>query len=254
MKTQAIIFDLDGTAVDSPQYSLPSRRLVNAIRKAEKEYFICAATGRVWSFANEILQALSLKDPCIISGGSQICNPKTGEILWQSNIPDAALHKALEIFKDYSKYKILYNDYTTNDYFNGGYDAKDLEIKQPVYFLEQVFIPKKEVQQIVDRLNKIEGIAVVLTIAQKPGMNDIQIMSSAATKEHSVAELLNRIGVNATDTIGIGDGHNDIHLFNAVGHKVAMSNGVPEVKDLADEITDDIKDDGMAKYLERLVA
>jgi hydroxymethylpyrimidine pyrophosphatase-like HAD family hydrolase len=45
MKNKAIIFDIDGTAIDSPSQKIPSDRLIKAVRQIETEYFVCAATG-----------------------------------------------------------------------------------------------------------------------------------------------------------------------------------------------------------------
>src|SRR5689334_6778662 len=120
MKNKAIIFDIDGTAIDSPAQKLPSKRLVKAIRSAESQYFLSAATGRVWTFAKSVLQAMELRDPCIISSGTQICDPVSGEILWQLNIDPIDLEKVLEIMKRYPERTVIYNEYTEDDYLHGG--------------------------------------------------------------------------------------------------------------------------------------
>jgi peptidyl-prolyl cis-trans isomerase B (cyclophilin B) len=48
----------------------------------------------------------------------------------------------------------------------------------------------------------------------------------------------------------VGDGHNDIELFRAVGRKIAMGNAVPELKEAADEVIGDIAQDSFAEFLE----
>jgi Cof subfamily protein (haloacid dehalogenase superfamily) len=251
VKSKAIIFDIDGTAIDSPEQKIPSKRLVKAIKAIEEQYFMCAATGRVWSFAEPVLKALKLIDPCIISGGTQICNPQSGEILWQINIEQVDLNEVIKIAKKYP-YKVLYNDYDIDEYLYGGLDPTNLVIKGQVYFLEITFVPEEKVQKIIDKLNKVPGIAVVLTIAMRPGFKDIHITNKSATKEHAIVELISTIGIKQEGTIGVGDGHNDIHLFNAVNHKVAMGNAVEELRDASDETIGNVSDDGFAKYLERL--
>jgi len=252
MKHKAIIFDLDGTAVDSPKQKLPSGRLINAIRSAESAYYICAATGRTWPFCKDILQNLSLSDPCIISGGSQLCNPKTGEILWQSNIEPAAVEAALKVLRQYDEYKIMINNYTEADYLHGGVAPSQLDIKETIFVMEPKFIPDQIADELVAKLSAIDGLACTLLVSWHPGVKDIHITGKNATKEHAIAELLSRLQVSPMDTIGIGDGHNDILLFNGVGHKVAMGNAIIELKAAADEVIDNIGEDGMANYLEQL--
>jgi len=248
MKNKAIIFDIDGTAVDSPEQRLPSEQLIQAIKRIKNDNFVCAATGRVWSFAKPVLQALNLSDPCIISAGTQICNPQTGEIVWQKNVDENALKKVLKITKGYPDYKLLYNDGTQDDYLYGGIYPKDISINEPVYFFEQVFVPDEIAPEIYNKFITIPEITCVMAVAQRPGMRDLHIINKSATKEHAVAELLKIIQIKKENTIGIGDGHNDIHLFNAVNHKIAMKNAVPELKKLADQVIWSVQEDGLAQY------
>lgn len=250
---KAIIFDLDGTAVDSPHQKLPSDFLTQTMQEMQDNYFLSAATGRVWSFAKPVLQTLKLQDPCIISAGTQICDPQSGSILWQKTISDKSLQKVIEVFAQYPEYKLLYNDATEDDYFHGGWYPHEIHITKPVYFLEQVFVPDDVADKIQKELSVISGIAVVMVVSQKPGCRDIHIVHAQATKEHAIEELLIMLGVQKSDTIGIGDGHNDLHLFNAVGHKVAMGNAVKELKAASDLVIDTVSKDGLAHYLKTLV-
>ncbi len=249
MTKKAIIFDLDGTAVDSPIQKLPPESLVQQIQRLKDQYYFCAATGRVWSFAKPVLQALQLTDPCIISAGTQICNPSTGEIVWQKNLEKESLDKAISVFRQYPDWKLLHNDGTEDDYFNGGVFPHEFENTEPVYFLEQVFVADETAKEIYQELTQIEGIAAVMVVAQKPGCRDIHVINASATKEHAVAELLKQLNVGREDSIGIGDGYNDMHLFNAVNYKVAMGNAVPELKQSADTVIKSVSEDGLAQYL-----
>jgi len=253
VKTKAIIFDIDGTAINSPKQKLPTNRLIDAIDRLKNHYYLSAATGRVWSFSKLVLKGMHLIDPCIISAGTQICIPTTGKILWQKNISEKSLQEVIKIFKQYPKYKLLYNDGTEDDYFYGGFYPNNFFAKEPVYFLEQVFVPNKTALEIYEKIKGINNITCVMVVAQKSGCRDLHVINSSATKEHTINKLLKRIGVKKKNTIGIGDGYNDIHLFNAVGYKVAVGNAVPELKKISDTIVDSVENDGMAKYLESLM-
>jgi Cof subfamily protein (haloacid dehalogenase superfamily) len=252
MKRKAIIFDIDGTAIDSPVQKLPSQRLIDAVKAVEDEYYVCAATGRVWPFAKDFIKGLKLTDPCIISGGTQIINPATEEMLWQSNLQDADWQVALEVMRQYPEFLIIYNEYTEDDYLYGGTSPAEVKIGGPVYMLEQKFIPNNIAPEILAKLSQIEGASCTLVTAQRPGFNDIHVTNKGATKEQTIARLLEIIKVDKSNTIGFGDGHNDIHLFNAVHHKVAMDNAVEELRAMADEIIGHVTEDSFAKYLEEL--
>ena len=91
-----------------------------------------------------------------------------------------------------------------------------------------------------------------MVVAQRAGFKDIHVTNRSATKEHAIAELLKILNIKQENTVGVGDGHNDIHLFNAVSNKVAMGNAVDELKAASDEVIGLVTDDGFAEYLERL--
>jgi hypothetical protein len=253
LKKQTIIFDLDGTAIDSPGFQQPTERLVKAIRNAGTTYNLCAATGRVWSFAKPVLQALGLRDPCILAGGTQICGPNSGDILWESNMQSEGIASVIEVVKKYPQYKVLYNDYDEADYFNGAGMHTEEATHKLLYFLGLIFVPEDEAPQVVESLSHIEGIACTLALAQRPGYNDILITNKDATKEHAIAELLKILKTNKRYTTGVGDGNNDVHIFNAVHRKVAMGNAVPELAKMADLVIGSVKQDGLAEYLESIV-
>lgn len=254
MKTEAIIFDLDGTAIDSPVQKLPSDRLVTAMNDLRQKYFLCAATGRCWTFAKDVIQGLDLQDLCIISGGTQICDPKTGEVVWQKDIIPQALEEVIKVFSENGEQKLIFNDYTEDDYFNGGTYPRDFDVSQRVNWLSQSFVPDELAAKLHDMLDLIHGITCVMVVSQKPGCRDLHIVNAEATKEYAITELQGRLGVTKEASIGIGDGHNDIHLFNSVGTKVAMGNAVDDLKKVADIVIGDVKNEGLSEYFEHLVS
>ncbi len=254
MKTEIIIFDLDGTAIDSPIQKLPSDRLVAAINDLRQKYFLCAATGRCWTFAKDVIQGLDLQDLCIISGGTQICDPKTGEVVWQKDIIPQALAEVIKVFLENGEQKLIFNDYTEDDYFNGGTYPRDFDVSQRVNWLSQSFVPDELAVKLHDKLDLIHGITCVMVVLQKPGCRDLHIVNAEATKEYAITELQSRLGVTKEASIGIGDGHNDIHLFNSVGTKVAMGNAVDDLKKVADIVIGNVKSEGLAEYFEHLVS
>lgn len=253
MKNRAIIIDLDGTVVNSPLQKKPSKELVTATEVLSDLYYVCAATGRAWSFAKNILKHLRLKDPCIIAGGTTICDPVSGEILWQKIIKRKALENVIDIMREYPKYKIIFNDYTEQDYLHGGILPAKFKFPGEVYFLEQIFIPDEVAIELTRKLSVINGVTCTMVLAQRKGFRDLHITNDQATKEHSIEILLSMLRVNKQNTIGIGDGHNDLHLFASVNYKVAMGNAVSELKLAADEIIGNVKNDGLVDYFKSLL-
>lgn len=249
---KALIIDIDGTAIDSPAQKLPTQRLIDATRAVEGEYYVCAATGRTWSTGKPVFQGMSLVDPCVISGGTQICDPQTGEIQWQCNINKSDMEVVKRVFTEHPGYNVIYNDFSQEDYESGGISADQLDLTNDFYFVVYPYVPIEVGSVIADKLKDISGITCSLGTSQRAGLKDVHITNSSATKEHAIAELLGRLNLDRQDTWGFGDALNDVHLFNAVNTKVAMGNAIQELKDQADEVIASASEDGLAQYFERL--
>lgn len=253
MKDKVIIIDLDGTAIDSPDQKLASQRLKIAIKSLKDKYYICAATGRSWTFAKDLLTDLQLVDPCIISGGTRICLPRTGEIIWQQNIEPNIVSAIWQIMMDNPQYKVLCNDYSEEDYLSERFSVNNFVLPKEIYFLEETFVPEKEALILQEKFSHLPNVTCTMVVAQRVGYRDLHITHAQATKEHAIAVLLEKLLLQRVDSIGIGDGNNDLHLFAGVGYKVAMGNAVADLKKNADLVIGDVKQDGLAEYFETLL-
>ncbi len=244
---RAVIFDLDGTAIPSEISGLPSQRLQNAIRDNDGSLIFCAATGRSWKHAKEPIAALGLHSPCIISGGTQIINPNNKELLWEVMIPDQSLTAIFRIAKIYGKKVALVTGLDVTD------PAEPDEITLAANTVYMFDIEPQELNEVIHMLNSVGDITAALTKSwYRQGVIDLHITHKEATKEHAVKQLIKILGIPKANAIGIGDGHNDIHLFRGVGLKVAMGNAELELKQNADIVIGSIEDDGLAKFLEEI--
>ena len=252
MNYKAIITDLDGTAVDSPRLKVVSERLRAATAALEaKGIQVCAATGRAETYAMPVIESMGLKGPAIISDGTQIIDSVSRRELWRCGMSAEQIRAVVECLQG-KVYRVLWNDYSEDEYRSGGWSLADFTDYDSIYFFKLCYLLPDEAAEIAERMNSIEGIAATVIIAQREGARDIHITNAAATKEYAIHELERMISVPREAMIGIGDGHNDLHLFNAVGYRVAMGNAVPELKAAADEVIGRINEDGLAIYFEQL--
>ncbi|MEU6560369.1 HAD family hydrolase [Nocardia nova] len=74
---------------------------------------------------------------------------------------------------------------------------------------------------------------------------------AGVSKGWALEQLRCALDIPLEDTLAIGDGYNDVEMLTWAGHSVAMGNAVPVAREVADEITADIDDDGAALVLER---
>ncbi|MNC81028.1 putative bifunctional phosphatase/peptidyl-prolyl cis-trans isomerase [compost metagenome] len=59
--------------------------------------------------------------------------------------------------------------------------------------------------------------------------------------------MLHHLGLPVEHTIGIGDGMNDVEMLEFCKLGIAMGNAKPGLKEIADDITDDLENDGLYK-------
>ncbi|HEY4963217.1 MAG TPA: HAD family hydrolase [Candidatus Saccharimonadales bacterium] len=248
MTYKAVIFDLDGTAISNAQQSLPTKRLIDAIKAAERKYKFCAATGRPITNAAGILGALGLVDPCVISAGTEIIDPLTKKILWNCLISPEDATEILKICNPYD-YELLIN----NELVGEGKPAStrfDVSEANVMYLMQ---VSPEDTKAIMSELDKLEGVIASEVPSWTYKNIDIHITNKYATKEHVITELLKVLGIKKEATIGVGDGNNDVHLFKAVGLKVAMGNATDLLKSQADQVIETVDNDGLAKFIEDLL-
>lgn len=247
MKYKAIIFDLDGTAIPNKPNGMPSKRLINAISEAANSMILCAATGRPITNAKDILTALNLEHPCVISAGTQIVNPSSGDVLWEANIAREDVNKILEICNPYH-YEVLVSNELMGE---GGAASTRKNIEGHVNVMYIMGCAQADAELILSELEKVPSITAAGVTSWTHEGVDIHITHKEATKEHAINELLDILGLSKETVVGVGDADNDVHLFAGVGHKVAMGNATNNLKSLADEIADSVDDDGLAKIIEK---
>lgn len=78
-----------------------------------------------------------------------------------------------------------------------------------------------------------------------PGGSNGEIGMHGTTKGAAIIEVLAHLGMGAADAIGIGDSWNDVEMFQVCGVGIAMGNADDELKQIADETTTSVREDGV---------
>jgi hydroxymethylpyrimidine pyrophosphatase-like HAD family hydrolase len=78
-------------------------------------------------------------------------------------------------------------------------------------------------------------------------------MLPGISKASAMARIADYLGVRREETIGIGDGDNDIEMVEWAGLGVAMGNATPATKAVADWVAPSVQEDGVAVTLRRFV-
>lgn len=246
---KAIIFDIDGTAMQiGDDWGLPSERLKKAIAVLKDAYDVTVASGRNLYYAKHVIEFLEITHPCIISSGTEIYDPVTKKIVWREPIPVSCyehIKSALQNNQDEA-----FSGEVNNSKYRGSSVEGLLDGSVSVIYI--IAVDPLEATEIVNKLQHPAMHIINMHSFSDNNKRDLHIHSVKASKEHAVGELLKMLDVNKEDSIVIGDGLNDLHLFVAGGTKVAMGNAVPELKEAADIVIGDVSEDGLAAYLESL--
>ena len=83
--------------------------------------------------------------------------------------------------------------------------------------------------------------------------NNLEINAVGAAKGEALLRLAARLGIRPEQTMGFGDGENDISLIQKAGIGVAMGNAVESLKAEAAYVTVTNEEDGVAAALEHLL-
>ena len=79
-----------------------------------------------------------------------------------------------------------------------------------------------------------------------------EIYKSKYTKGYGVEHFLNVLDISKENAYAFGDGENDIEMFQAVKHGIAMGGYHPRLEEHAYDFTEDVENEGIEKGLKKL--
>jgi Cof subfamily protein (haloacid dehalogenase superfamily) len=114
-----------------------------------------------------------------------------------------------------------------------------LEDVNKVCFLESSLTFEQIKEELDGRFTAIQCTIPVF------GEHSGELMIPGIHKASGIARLLNHLNIPREDSIGIGDGLNDLEMLEYCQVGIAMGNAREQVKAVADDITDRIEEDGL---------
>lgn len=88
---------------------------------------------------------------------------------------------------------------------------------------------------------------------RKDSPKALEITPLNASKGTTLTEYANSLGIDMSEVFAIGDNGNDFDMIEMAGIGVAMGNAVKDLKEIANCVTDDVKDDGALKAVEKFI-
>ncbi len=246
MNIQALVFDLDGTAIPNKPDGRPSVRLIDTVNKARKSITVSIATGRPISNSKHIFKDLNITSPSVISGGTQIYDPSTNKILWEKKIPRDIVEIIINLIRPFE-----YGVYISDDEVMK--KATEIVVNQDERIIYLMAVTERDTSTILEKIKNVKDIVAHKVKSWTEGHFDIHITHKDATKKHAIEELLKMIQVSKDKLMVVGDSDNDLPLFESGGFRVAMGNGSDNLKKQAHHITDSVENDGLALAIEKFI-
>jgi HAD superfamily hydrolase (TIGR01484 family) len=253
--------DLDGTLLRSDGTVSPASRAALAAVAAKGAAHI-VVTGRAVPWARHIMDDLGYQGLAVCGQGAQVYDAGAGRLLTSvtldRQLATMALAKieaevgplALAASRDGLSGGVVvgpgyvYNPELPVLHITGGDDLWAEPINK--LYIQHPELGDDELTQVA---TEVAGDLVNATMA---GAGIVELLPLGLTKATGLSLAARRLGVPAAETIAFGDMPNDIPMFAWAGYGVAMANGHPELKAVADEVTASHDEDGIALVLDRL--
>ncbi len=256
-----IIFsDVDGTIKpDGQEISDFTKDVIKKVKAKGYEFIL--ATGRNRRNASKIAEQVGGCRYLVTCNGGEVLDVQSGKSIFAISLPKESLQELYDIAKKYDLKFILninadFRFASRITYFDGG--EKELtsldEVLEKYSVISGVLsqIPDKVLTEVRAKVLSIKGITIPHE-GHSMGINFIDFGSEFANKGIGIKKLLNHLNMQSQDTISFGNDKNDMPMFIATNEAVVVKGASEGLKSVADVIVGECEDDGVAKYLLKLI-
>ena len=268
MGIKLITIDIDDTLVNSEKQITP--RVKQALQTATNQGVkVVLATGRPLSGVQDYLTQLHLanqSDQFAITYNGSVVQTTAGEQLGGHELSLADYKKFKAIAEKYNAYiqvESLSYAITANTMVNRFANGENNMVRMPLKFqpVSDMTTDEHYVKfMFIDEAEKIDELAEHMPqelkdeyYIVKSTPNFLEVMHKQSTKGNGLQLLADKLGIDMSETMALGDQHNDLTMIAASGIGVAMANAVLEVKATADVMTTSQNEDGVGLAVEKWV-
>ena len=269
-KYKIVFTDIDDTLNPiNHKVSTYTKDIIKRVKKLGVK--IVANTGRGTTYAIRKSQEAGLSEYVVSSNGSEIYNYKTNEKIFARNIPKDTVKQVYEYCNGHDM-KIILNSFTNRFMNIEKYDYND----DPAVYFDDIdkILAENEINQIIVLSKNYERMLVLPNVFLDKFPNLKTVHSSIALMEKTpvpnkeyyhdlvlentskgtgIVELLDYFNIKPEEAIAIGNGYDDLTMFDVVGTCVAVENANNLLRENATYVTDNTLNDGMAKALEKYI-
>ena len=284
-----VAIDLDGTLLNS--YGEVSDENKQAIKNAiNKGIEVVLSSGRIGDSVESIANELGTNNYYISGKGSMLYNMKEEKVEYENFIEKEKMLKLIKICDEYSIYYSIYSEnmvitkalkynvafYNYENSKKASNKRTNINIVPNIYeyvenlednkFLKITICDDSEIifSRIIDKFKKINNIDV-LDVSHmsrkiiKDGTEEVpveyyytEITNKNVDKWTAIEYLIKKINIKKEEVVAIGDNMNDELMIKNAGLGVAMGQANPKIKAIADVVTQDNNNNGVAIILNKL--
>jgi Cof subfamily protein (haloacid dehalogenase superfamily) len=260
-----VFCDLDGTVATFDGQVRPAvQQAMQAVVDAGHCITLC--TSRGYQMVKPFLDRVSVNAPMICCTGGLIVEAHTRVAYHVQPLPLSLAHDLvrLSLQEDIAMWFYLADMETMLERRVGdrGYalrrDGETLrEVSDAVHELTEaphkVLIETRTVEEspaIVAKVQEYVGDQARVLISSP---RRIEVVLPGLSKGWAMSWVASYLGIEREETIGIGDGDNDVEMLEWAGLGIAMGNATPRTRAVADWIAPSVQEDGLAEALRRFV-
>jgi len=260
---QLVLCDIDGTLLH-PDHSLSQANIDAIARLRAAGIHFTLASSRPPRAMRQQIAALGIDLPTVAFNGGNLINPD-GSLLLAHRIDPAAARSSVRLFAEHPVSAWLFaddqwflldpeGDYVAHEQHTLGYGPVRVESFEPYLDrADKIVAASKDfalLKQLEQQLNPlIEGYAH----AARSQSYYLDVTALEANKGTALASLAELLGVPLARTAAIGDGGNDVAMFQRAGLAIAMGQADEDVRSHADHVTGSNLQDGVAMAIERYI-
>lgn len=263
---KAVFIDIDETLTNS-QREVTEKTKLEIKKCVENGVKIILTSGRSRREAMDFQEQIGTSPYIVSSNGASAYDAENGVEIYNERIdPQMVLQLIKHSRENGYRIKLNYKDLLVMN--EAAYpDEKDKEVSYEE--LEKVAVEEQVVQCVITSTdfekmkvfrdyikNECVGIAVANESKRfknpdlKPSRNYYcDVASSKVSKGNAVKAVCEYFEIKPEEIVTIGDGENDLSMFELTPNSVAMGNSLPEIKEKANYVTASNDEDGVAKVL-----
>lgn len=277
-----VVSDMDGTLLSSSS-DISHGNLETIHQLMEQHINFVIATGRDYEGVCSIMNRYGIQCEAILGNGAQYVD-KDGKVLMSCYMDKSNIKDIVSIF---TKSHIPYMIFTTNGFYTGHspefvrqafiqrsvkrfhddplkyevggqYESSPCNHLQHIsdfdaFLKQEIDIIKVEAfslthQQIKEAHLQLQNISSISYLSSFD--DNIEVTHQEAQKGYILEKVIQQKGISKEEVIVLGDGMNDLSLFECFPYSYAPQNAEQQIKKLAYRVVKDCKEDGFQEAVQ----